>query len=132
MGEALAYLAAGVTAAWGATREALGGHVPAQRPYLFLFSSPTTPAKPDIPLLCRGPRGPITHSPSAIRLRASIKRTVSNTPGRPARGSAEPTLSTAAAGFARGPSLRAGSWSAHPRAPKQTALPRPGRVPVTV
>jgi hypothetical protein len=101
------------TTAEVATREALGGHAPAQRPCLFLFSSPplqqpTPPAKPDIPLLCPDPGARSHIRLSAIRLRASTKRAVSNTPGRPARGSAEPTLSTAAAGFARGPSLRAG------------------------
>ena len=78
------------------------------------------------------PWGPITHSPFGDPAARVHQEGGVEHPWPPCSGSAEPTLSTAAAGFARGPSLRAGSWSARPRAPKRTALPRPGRVPETV
>jgi zinc transporter ZupT len=145
MGEALAYLAAGVTAAWGVAHIMPTGRVVAgfgnlskdNRLILAMdwvaegFTLVLLGVLVAVVTMRGGSADPVTQAAYAVAAGALLVFAVW-TAATAARGSAEPTLSTAAAGFARGPSLRAGSWSARPRAPKRTALPRPGRVPVTV
>jgi hypothetical protein len=137
-GEALAYLAAGVTAAWGGapimpTGRVVAGFGNLSKDNRLILTVDWVAEGFTLVLLgvlvavvtMRGVADPVTQAMYAVAAGA-LQVFAVWTAATAARGSAEPTLSTAAAGFARGPSLRAGSRSARPRAPKRTALPRPG------